>query len=1309
MVRNIIAKNLGKIQVDEIFTHKNSRISKGPDGLNIRGNIFVDDNIGIGTEYTNDYRMRIIGNVEIESENNNILNIKNNLNNILYSINNNRHDIYLDSYIHRDLNVLNNLNVSKIISNNVLRIPIYDSVNNKNLLNEPGSIIFNKTSNTYEGFNNTEWSILGGINPYEDVVIKNNLIANKNINILSNLNVLSNIKVDGIISGNLIGTSSIAYNLINVLNISKGGTGLNILGSVGQILQVKEDLSGLEWKDVTVTTPSKSYQFLRKIAGLYDNRTIDNYVLSEPNIKILNNSYEWLLIENYEPKSLSNTKQIILTINFSFYDKNLTSNIKIELFIDSNIINNQTIEEKIFSGNQKKNINKIFILNLEGDYKDLVWDKRKNINLKISDLNNSNNIKLFTYDGINLNKPKIIIEELGTHDGSIALRENLTIDTGIINNTIIGANIASSGSFTNIKMEEGDINKINKIDCNFINTNNIEKGLQIEFNGNNTKNIIKLRNNLEEALNIKTNEDLFIKIKTNENKKGIYFYKYVEGNDLVLKGNLTVNGNTNIISTTNTIVKDNIIELSNGSLTPINDAGILINRGNESNSFLGWDESEDKFVMGLTESNSLSKGNILINKGTLLANIEGNILGNLNGNALTANHSLTCNVATELENILPINRGGTGLNIIGNYGQILQVKNTSGELEWKTPTAIVSPKNYRVIETITGLYDNRVIKNYTLYNPNIQLLNNFYEWTIINNYIPPDNTTQIIFNLNFSIYDTNLNTNIKIEYIINNNIIIKQTTEEKIFSGNQKKNIEKTLIINLEGTHKDLDWISNNNVKVKITDLYNSNNIKLFTYDGININYPKITIQCIGIDDGNVSLKENISVNGGIINDTIIGINTPKEGYFTDINMSGGNIHNVTNINCNDIISNDIICNNITLTTPLSINNGGTGLNTIGLSGQVLFVNSAENGLEWKMIPQRSLQSNQILENLVGIYDNRIIKTYTLLKPSIITLNNSYEWYAINNYLPPPNTKEILINFDFSLYDTNLNTSFIIEYKIGDLFINEQTIEEKIFSANQQKNISKQLIVNLDGNFKDLDWNTPKNIIVKITDKYNTNNIKLFTYDGINLNIPKISIQAIGNNLGDISINQNLTINEGVINNTIIGETIPNKAYFTNLYIDGTLVHFTGSHLNKFNQIYNNNYIGYIVVSSGILNNKPTINKSLPIVSLSTIRQSKNVYGVISNKYNEEELVINSVGEGGVWIVNTNGNLENGDYIQTSNIMGLGEKQNNNLLYNYTVCKILHDCNFDINNNLYNSIQFTDNITGNIYIKSFVGCTYHCG
>ena len=111
---------------------------------------------------------------------------------------------------------------------------------------------------------------------------------------------------------------------------------------------------------------------------------------------------------------------------------------------------------------------------------------------------------------------------------------------------------------------------------------------------------------------------------------------------------------------------------------------------------------------------------------------------------------------------------------------------------------------------------------------------------------------------------------------------------------------------------------------------------------------------------------------------------------------------------------------------------------------------------------------------------------------------------------------------------------------------------------------------------------------------------------------------------------------------------------------------------------------------------------------LSNNKKNSSVYGVISSKLNNNQIIVNSLGEGGIWITNTNGNLNNGDYIQTSDIEGLGEKQDNNILYNYTIAKILHDCNFDINNNNYNTIKYFDINSNKYYLKSFVACSYHC-
>ena len=185
----------------------------------------------------------------------------------------------------------------------------------------------------------------------------------------------------------------------------------------------------------------------------------------------------------------------------------------------------------------------------------------------------------------------------------------------------------------------------------------------------------------------------------------------------------------------------------------------------------------------------------------------------------------------------------------------------------------------------------------------------------------------------------------------------------------------------------------------------------------------------------------------------------------------------------------------------------------------------------------------------------------------------------------------------------------------------------------------------------------------------------------------------------------------------------------------GTLLNFTGQHrCEDLNDSLASSEKGLIVVSTGRYNNlnefdKPTINSALPIVELSSKRNQKSCFGVLSDKedrngdpreysfgnfvsvHHDEEtldrLIINSLGEGAVWICNINGDLENGDYITTCEIPGYGMRQDDDLLHNYTVAKITQDCTFELDNPFYDCVEFE--FEGNTYRKAFVGCTYHCG
>ena len=113
--------------------------------------------------------------------------------------------------------------------------------------------------------------------------------------------------------------------------------------------------------------------------------------------------------------------------------------------------------------------------------------------------------------------------------------------------------------------------------------------------------------------------------------------------NITVGGNLTINGSTTTTSSTNTTIADRLIELGTGTTgTPANDMGIVLERGDSNNAFIGWDESTDKFTVGTGTFTGASTGDLTITTGTLVANVEGNVTGNLTGTASAiADNSVT--------------------------------------------------------------------------------------------------------------------------------------------------------------------------------------------------------------------------------------------------------------------------------------------------------------------------------------------------------------------------------------------------------------------------------------------------------------------------------------------------------------------------------------------------------------------------------------------------------------------------------------------------------------------------------------------
>lgn len=160
-------------------------------------------------------------------------------------------------------------------------------------------------------------------------------------------------------------------------------------------------------------------------------------------------------------------------------------------------------------------------------------------------------------------------------------------------------------------------------------------------------------------------------------------------------------------------------------------------------------------------------------------------------------------------------------------------------------------------------------------------------------------------------------------------------------------------------------------------------------------------------------------------------------------------------------------------------------------------------------------------------------------------------------------------------------------------------------------------------------------------------------------------------------------------------------------------------------------YVSYNPVTFEKITGKDAIqiNECLPNIKLACNDCDPAVFGVISDRkdngcHNPDGTVetdhdpsfgndlfdrvrVNSIGEGAIWVCNINGNISNGDYITSSTVPGIGQRQSDDLFHNYTVAKATMSCGFDLSGSAYRCEEFV--FEGTTYKKAFIGCTYHCG
>ncbi len=150
------------------------------------------------------------------------------------------------------------------------------------------------------------------------------------------------------------------------------------------------------------------------------------------------------------------------------------------------------------------------------------------------------------------------------------------------------------------------------------------------------------------------------------------------------------------------------------------------------------------------------------------------------------------------------------------------------------------------------------------------------------------------------------------------------------------------------------------------------------------------------------------------------------------------------------------------------------------------------------------------------------------------------------------------------------------------------------------------------------------------------------------------------------------------------------KAY--DFYAAGTGANygpFTGSHEVRISPDSLPLLPGMVVSATGAVamrndeKGAPSLSSTLPEVSVSTIPNDPAVFGVFikeasldeehwcASKAEDRFGVVNALGEGRVWVCDANGPVRVGDYITTSAVPGYAQRQDDDLLHNYTLGKVI--------------------------------------
>ena len=219
--------------------------------------------------------------------------------------------------------------------------------------------------------------------------------------------------------------------------------------------------------------------------------------------------------------------------------------------------------------------------------------------------------------------------------------------------------------------------------------------------------------------------------------------------DFTVTGNLTVSGTTTTVNTENLTVKDPVIRLNDGQVTPFNDIGILMQRYAVANSTnynvaIAWDEATRELKFGKTPENG-SDSDISFSNEWVRFDELGNayIAQDIEaGNNISIGGSLTVNNVTITELLYP----GTANNSTYAYGKTENVLNVN--------SAVYATNSQFAYTANNSVYAYGKTENVLNVNSSVYAVNSEFAY-LANNSAHAYGKTEAVLNVNSAVFSTN--------------------------------------------------------------------------------------------------------------------------------------------------------------------------------------------------------------------------------------------------------------------------------------------------------------------------------------------------------------------------------------------------------------------------------------------------------------------------------------------------------------------------------------------------------------------------